>query len=104
MTTMIDDTEYEWLPEDTAWGWTADPAVIRGRTCSQPKCLRNAVAAFYRSMRRGLGGYTKRINLCCDLPEHLYGRRVNAGRIEWRYLKGSPAYIRAKVLSTGDSR
>lgn len=91
---MNDDGEYEWLPEMDG-GWTADPREVGGRKCSHPGCPRTAVAMFYRPAYRSYG-QRARAQRCCDLTDHLYGRRIRDGVVEYHYRVGSPAYIRAK--------
>ena len=97
MTTMIDDTEYEWLPE-TDPKWSTNREGFAGMKCrytvgpGRVQCRAPAVATLMRGRSPGRWAY-------CE--HHLYGRRLVNGVIEYRYFKGSLAHIRAKALSTG---
>ena len=88
------NAEYEWVPDET---FTTDEAVIGGKTCSFPRCRRPAVAAFWRTYY-AIGTHRivrKRIQRCCE--EHMYGRRLQNGRVEIKVRVGSPYWEAAKA-------
>lgn len=97
MNDVIDLAEREWLPEGPEW--TTSRAVVSGHRCRQRGCDRLAVAALNRGKNTKFGRQDSW--WCyCDLPDHLYGRRVVDGRVEWPYVVGSPAWERAKGLAS----
>lgn len=90
--------EHEWLPDDDD-SWTADEAVIGGKFCSHQKCMNPAAAAFNRPVhRRSTNTHHSRRWYCCADREHMYGRRVVNGVVEFPYMVGSNAWKRAKGI------
>lgn len=76
-----------------------DEAVIAGKTCSQGKCHEPAAASFNRTVHRRSSGTTySRRWYCCADREHIYGRRIVDGVVEFPYMVGSNAWKRAKGI------
>ena len=93
-----DVVKYEWM-EEIRSGWTTEG--VEDHTCSQPKCSRPAAAKFYRFFhRRGSSQRMLQKNwYCCDLTDHLYGRRLVEGKVQSSVMVGSPHWERLKEAS-----
>ena len=74
----------EWIVDPD---FTTDPGLVEGHICTQPKCGRVAVALFWREVHLVSGRKAERRWYCCDVSNHLYGRRVENGVVlVWRRL------------------
>lgn len=71
-----------WVPEESD-KWRVIRSDEVGRLCSQRECRIPAVAVLLRKNFRITCGYYTRRWFCCALPEHLYGHKVEMGRV-WK--------------------
>lgn len=80
-----DELEYIWVP-DRDWILLGDFTHAQCRSGARKRCPNRAVAALKRASSRAYCGYIW-WNYCGD---HLYGRRIENGRVEVHAWKGSP--------------
>lgn len=88
-----EEYETEWVRD---YKWTTDPQLLDGHVCSQRHCERPAAARFLTPV----GVNRVRRQFCCDLPSHLYGRRIVDGEIQIEVAVGSPFWKQAKEMES----
>lgn len=83
---MADDFENRPWIEDRDWRLPVVPGVVE---CSFPRCDGRAVAILRRRRHRNRRSFTTADFYYC--PEHLYGRRIEDGKVLTQVHPDSPA-------------